>query len=143
MDRPKELTHVIIKKNGNMGSIVITDHLGLVGSYCAIEASTKGKKVYGIDNDLRSKLFSGLEPISGNKRFNYEESIGIYKSFDLNISNEKDIYNAFTEILKEGPIDQVIHCAAQPSHDWAASDPYVDFNVNALGTLIYAKQCEN
>ena len=74
-----------------MGSIVITGHLGLVGSYCAIEASKKGKKVYGIDNDLRSKLFSGLEPINGNKRFNYEESIGIYKSFDLSISNENDI----------------------------------------------------
>jgi CDP-paratose 2-epimerase len=29
----------------------------------------------------------------------------------------------------------VIHCAAQPSHDWAARDPQKDFAVNANGTL--------
>jgi len=29
----------------------------------------------------------------------------------------------------------VIHTAAQPSHDWAASDPQTDFGVNANGTL--------
>src|SRR5207245_6719284 len=32
-------------------------------------------------------------------------------------------------------IELVIHTAAQPSHDWAASDPHTDFSVNALGTL--------
>ncbi len=30
----------------------------------------------------------------------------------------------------------MIHTAAQPSHDWAASDPHTDFAVNALGTLV-------
>ena len=29
----------------------------------------------------------------------------------------------------------VIHTAAQPSHDWAASDPQTDFAVNANGTM--------
>src|SRR4029077_6883505 len=29
----------------------------------------------------------------------------------------------------------VIHTAAQPSHDWAATDPHTDFGVNATGTL--------
>jgi CDP-paratose 2-epimerase len=29
----------------------------------------------------------------------------------------------------------VIHCAAQPSHDKAAEIPFVDFDVNAVGTL--------
>ena len=28
-----------------------------------------------------------------------------------------------------------MHTAAQPSHDWAASDPHTDFAVNANGTL--------
>ena len=32
-------------------------------------------------------------------------------------------------------IKLVIHSAAQPSHDWAASNPQLDFNVNAIGTL--------
>ena len=30
----------------------------------------------------------------------------------------------------------IIHAAAQPSHDWAASDPHTDFTVNANGTLV-------
>jgi CDP-paratose 2-epimerase len=29
----------------------------------------------------------------------------------------------------------VIHTAAQPSHDWAAFEPFTDFDVNAVGTL--------
>ena len=29
----------------------------------------------------------------------------------------------------------MIHAAAQPSHDWAASEPHTDFSVNATGTL--------
>ena len=36
---------------------------------------------------------------------------------------------------RAGQIELVIHTAAQPSHDWAASDPHTDFEVNALGTL--------
>jgi CDP-paratose 2-epimerase len=29
----------------------------------------------------------------------------------------------------------VLHTAAQPSHDWAAKEPFTDFSVNANGTL--------
>jgi CDP-paratose 2-epimerase len=29
----------------------------------------------------------------------------------------------------------VIHAAAQPSHDWAAREPFTDFDINAVGTL--------
>ena len=32
-------------------------------------------------------------------------------------------------------LEAIIHTAAQPSHDWAASDPHTDFSVNATGTL--------
>ena len=32
-------------------------------------------------------------------------------------------------------IELVLHTAAQPSHDWAAREPKVDFGVNAVGTL--------
>ena len=31
-------------------------------------------------------------------------------------------------------IEAVIHCAAQPSHDWAVKDPVADFTINANGT---------
>jgi CDP-paratose 2-epimerase len=29
----------------------------------------------------------------------------------------------------------IVHTAAQPSHDWAAREPFTDFDVNAVGTL--------
>ena len=35
----------------------------------------------------------------------------------------------------QADIQLVIHTAAQPSHDWATREPFVDFGVNANGTL--------
>jgi CDP-paratose 2-epimerase len=32
-------------------------------------------------------------------------------------------------------IKLVVHAAAQPSHDWAAREPFTDFDINAVGTL--------
>ncbi len=34
-----------------------------------------------------------------------------------------------------GDISGAVHAAAQPSDDWAAREPYVDFAINAMGTL--------
>jgi CDP-paratose 2-epimerase len=35
---------------------------------------------------------------------------------------------------QQSPFDLIIHTAAQPSHDWAAREPFVDFDVNARAT---------
>ena len=40
------------------------------------------------------------------------------------------IYKKYKNTIK-----LVIHSAAQPSHDWAKKKPFIDFNINALGTL--------
>lgn len=29
----------------------------------------------------------------------------------------------------------MIHAAAQPSHDWASTNPRLDYSINSLGTL--------
>jgi CDP-paratose 2-epimerase len=42
---------------------------------------------------------------------------------------------AMLSLMADLPIDMVIHAAAQPSHDLAASRPFDDFDVNAVGTL--------
>ena len=42
---------------------------------------------------------------------------------------------AVERVFATNRVDVVIHTAAQPSHDWAASDPQTDFGVNANGTL--------
>ena len=38
-------------------------------------------------------------------------------------------------------ISVVIHTAAPPSHDWAAREPFTDFDVNAGGTLNLLESC--
>ena len=38
-------------------------------------------------------------------------------------------------LFRDEAIDLVIHCAAQPSHDRARDIPFLDFEVNATGTL--------
>ena len=46
-------------------------------------------------------------------------------------------YERIEEIFQHygSDISLIIHTAAQPSHDWAAKDPFSDFTVNANGTL--------
>ena len=39
------------------------------------------------------------------------------------------------DLIKEIKPDAIVHTAAQPSHDKAASIPFDDFDVNAVGTL--------
>ena len=47
--------------------------------------------------------------------------------------NESSVKKLFKEYGKQ--LALIIHCAAQPSHDWAATNPLLDFKVNANGTL--------
>ena len=57
-----------------------------------------------------------------------------YKHFNLDIRDQPSIERVFEEYRQD--ICLIIHAAAQPSHDWAATDPYTDFTVNANGTLV-------
>lgn len=56
--------------------------------------------------------------------------MGNYKHFPIDITDAKSL----SEVFRKG-FDAVIHCAAQPSHDWATNNIRRDFEINALGTL--------
>jgi len=56
-----------------------------------------------------------------------------YQHYGCDIRDEKAIEGIFKDYTND--IAVVIHAAAQPSHDWAASDPFTDFTINANGTL--------
>jgi CDP-paratose 2-epimerase len=45
------------------------------------------------------------------------------------------------DLFKQERFDLVIHCAAQPSHDKAKEIPFIDFDVNAVGTLNMLEAC--
>ena len=117
-----------------MNIVLITGSAGLIGSESVRFFCDRGFTVVGIDNNMR-QFFFGEE---ASTEWNRERILKDYG--DQYIHHSADIRNseAISQIYKTyGPdISLIIHTAAQPSHDWAAKDPYTDFTVNANGTLV-------
>jgi CDP-paratose 2-epimerase len=92
----------------------------------------KGFAVAGIDNDMR-KYFFGQ---SASTQWMMEKLQASWKEFKSYCSDIRD-FEAVARVFREYGTDivLVIHTAAQPSHDWAAREPFTDFAVNASGTL--------
>ena len=112
---------------------VITGSAGLIGSESVRFFAERGFHIVGIDNDMR-KVFFGEEASTYWNRRKLEEEVPGYEHRSLDIRSEKDMEALFKEYGTD--IHMVLHTAAQPSHDWAAKDPFVDFTVNANGTLV-------
>jgi CDP-paratose 2-epimerase len=109
---------------------LITGSGGLIGSECARVLCREGWDVVGIDNDMRAEFF-GLE---GTTRPVVEEllaSLPSYRHLPLDIRDRQGV----RALLRHERPDFIIHTAAQPSHDKAATIPYDDFDVNAVGTM--------
>lgn len=115
-----------------MSVVVITGSAGLVGSEAARFFCQSGDAVVGIDNDMRSYYF-GPEASTAWKKEWLQNHYPNYTHRDIDIRNEKALENLFREYGSD--IKLIVHAAAQPSHDWAAREPYTDFQVNANGTL--------
>lgn len=113
-----------------MKSILITGSSGLIGSEVVTQFCETGFEVHGVDNNMRRSFFGK----QGDTRWNQERLEANYKNFH---HHELDIRDrqATLDLLAKLQPDAVIHTAAQPSHDLAASRPFDDFDVNAVGTL--------
>lgn len=115
-----------------MSVVVITGSAGLIGSEAVRFFGQLGMHVVGIDNDMR-KFFFGEEASTDWNRKRLEDEIKDYEHHNVDIRNYSNIEEIFKHFGKG--ISLIIHTAAQPSHDWAARDPFSDFSVNANGTL--------
>jgi CDP-paratose 2-epimerase len=115
-----------------MSVAVITGSAGLVGAEAARFFAAKGFDVVGIDNDMRRQFF-GEEASTAWSRERLETELKSYRHYDIDIRDEIAIANLFRAY--HANIAAVIHTAAQPSHDWAAKAPAVDFAINAVATL--------
>jgi CDP-paratose 2-epimerase len=115
-----------------MAIAVITGSAGLVGSEAARLFAERGWDVVGVDNDMRATFF-GAEASTKPMRRRLECELRGYRHHVIDIRDKDGIERLFADI--GGSLGAVIHTAAQPSHDWAARDPSVDFSVNATGTL--------
>lgn len=110
--------------------MLVTGSAGLIGSESVKFFCERDFEVIGIDNDLRSYFF-GKEASTSWNRKRLEETYKNYSHISVDIRNEESLQ----EVFKKHRFDLIIHTAAQPSHDWAAKEPYTDFGVNATGTL--------
>jgi CDP-paratose 2-epimerase len=115
-----------------MGVAIITGSAGLIGSEAVRHFSSLGLTIVGIDNDMR-KFFFGEEASTVWNRKRLEQEVKGYLHHDLDIRDQDAIQALFARY--GGDIKLIVHTAAQPSHDWAAKDPFSDFTVNANGTL--------
>ncbi|MBX7172208.1 MAG: NAD-dependent epimerase/dehydratase family protein [Pyrinomonadaceae bacterium] len=111
---------------------LITGSAGLIGSEAVAFFASKFDLIVGIDNDMRQYFFGEEASTSWNVE-RLCERFSNYKHFNLDIRNQADLQKAFEEYSKD--IALIVHTAAQPSHDWAAKEPFTDFTVNANGTL--------
>ncbi len=113
--------------------VVVTGSAGLIGSETARLFHERGHRIVGIDNDMRKRFF-GPEASTAWNRAELERELPKYRHVDADIRDADAIGKLFAEIGSQ--VGLIVHAAAQPSHDWAASDPIMDFTVNANGTLV-------
>jgi CDP-paratose 2-epimerase len=116
-----------------MAIAIITGSAGLIGAETVRFLANKKYQIVGIDNDMR-KVFFGDDASTDWSRRELEKTIPNYLHYETDIRDREGIEKIFSEY--GGDVAAVIHTAAQPSHDWAAKEPYVDFSVNADGTLV-------
>jgi CDP-paratose 2-epimerase len=113
--------------------VLVTGSAGLVGAEAARFYLGKGRRVVGIDNDMRARFF-GAEASTRRQRERLEHEHPAYTHVEADIRDEAAIGRVFEPYGSD--IGLIVHTAAQPSHDWAASQPITDFTVNANGTLV-------
>jgi CDP-paratose 2-epimerase len=109
--------------------IMITGSGGLIGSEACLHWLQKGAKVFGLDNNMRKSFFGPMGDVTPNIEMLL--SCDNYKHYAADIRSRDEIRKLLIDIKP----DVIIHTAAQPSHDKAAQIPYVDFDINAVGTL--------
>jgi len=113
-----------------MERVIVTGSSGLIGSEVVEYFCRLGRDVHGIDNNMRANFFGP----SGDTRWNQHRLQESHRNFT---HHEMDIRDraGIQSLLETFRPSLIVHAAAQPSHDLAASRPFDDFDVNAVGTL--------
>lgn len=117
-----------------MSTVIITGSAGLIGSQSVHFFANLGFNVVGIDNNMRAVFFGESASTDWNRQLLIDKYGDRYQHKSIDIRDREGIEALFKEYSAD--ITLIIHTAAQPSHDWAASDPHTDFTVNANGTLV-------
>jgi CDP-paratose 2-epimerase len=109
---------------------LVTGSCGLIGSEVAVFFARQGFRIIGVDSNHRA-VFFGPEGDTSWMRERLQREIPGYRHETIDIRDRERVLTLMREVRP----DLIIHAAAQPSHDKAAAIPFLDFEVNALGTL--------
>jgi CDP-paratose 2-epimerase len=115
-----------------MSVAIVTGSSGLIGSESVRFLSDQGLDVVGIDNDMRA-VFFGADASTAWSRDRLVREVRGFQHLDVDIRDRQKLGEVFERL--GSAVELIVHTAAQPSHDWAARDPFTDFSVNANGTL--------
>ena len=110
--------------------LLVTGSSGLIGSEVVDYFCTLGWEVAGVDNNMRADFFGP----DGDTRWNQRRLQSRHPRFTHHELDVRDRRGVDALIDSQRP-SFIVHAAAQPSHDLAASRPFDDFDVNAGGTL--------
>lgn len=113
-----------------MKKILVTGCSGLIGSEVSLYLSKRGYEIHGVDNNQR-KVFFGDKGDTSWRLKELKNEMKNFHHYELDIRDREGV----SELIKSIKPFAVVHTAAQPSHDRAASIPYDDFDTNAVGTL--------
>jgi CDP-paratose 2-epimerase len=119
---------------------IVTGSGGLIGSESVRHFAGLGFDVIGLENDMRAQFF-GPEASTSQNTEELKAEVDTFRSLELDIRDVDGVQRLFAE--HGARIELIVHTAAQPSHDWAASDPFTDFTVNANGTLNLLQAARN
>jgi CDP-paratose 2-epimerase len=111
---------------------IVTGSGGLIGSAAVRHFVEAGYDVVGVENDMRARFF-GAEASTADNTRRLVEAYDAFRHVELDVRDRDGVEALLARNAKR--LELVVHAAAQPSHDWAASDPHTDFTVNANGTL--------
>jgi CDP-paratose 2-epimerase len=114
----------------NAKTVLVTGSSGLIGSEVVAYFAGKGWTAHGVDNNMRADFFGPGGDTRWNQR-RLEAGIRNFRHHELDIRDRSSV-ERLIETLRPSLI---VHAAAQPSHDLAASRPFDDFDINAVGTL--------
>jgi CDP-paratose 2-epimerase len=113
-----------------MNKLLVTGSSGLIGSEVVDYFCKQRWEVHGIDNNTRADFFGP----GGDTRWNQRRLQATHPQFRHHELDIRD-RNGVEDLIATLKPNVLVHTAAQPSHDLAASRPFDDFDVNAGGTL--------
>jgi CDP-paratose 2-epimerase len=124
-----------------MPTAIVTGSGGLIGSESVARLVADGYTVVGLENDMRAEFFGPEASTASTTQRLIDAYAGAFRNVELDIRDTAGVDRVFAEHASD--LALVVHTAAQPSHDWAARAPHIDFTVNANGTLNLLESARN